>query len=95
MENKIIKKLYDEKINLIKKYNKNYFGKNRSIVSDQEYDEIKKEILSLESKYNFLNSKNSPSRSVGFKPSKNFKKATHRAPMLSLSNAFNNLFFPS
>ena len=88
MENKIIKKLYDEKINLIKKYNKNYFGKNRSIVSDQEYDKIKKEILSLESKYNFLDSKNSPSRSVGFKPSKNFKKATHRAPMLSLSNAF-------
>ena len=88
MENKIIKKLYDEKINLIKKYNKNYFGKNRSIVSDQEYDEIKKEILSLESKYNFLDSKNSPSRSVGFKPSKNFKKATHRVPMLSLSNAF-------
>ncbi len=88
MQNKIIKKLYNEKINLIKKYNKSYFSKNRSVVSDQEYDEIKKEILALESKYDFLESKNSPSKSIGFKPSKNFKKATHRVPMLSLSNAF-------
>ncbi len=88
MQNKLIKKLYNEKINLIKKYNKSYFSKNRPIVSDQEYDEIKKEILALESKYDFLESKNSPSKSIGFKPSKNFKKATHRVPMLSLSNAF-------
>ena len=88
MQNKLIKKLYNEKINLIKKYNKSYFSKNRPIVSDKEYDEIKKEILALESKYDFLESKNSPSKSIGFKPSKNFKKSTHRVPMLSLSNAF-------
>ena len=34
------------------------------------YDSIKKEILSLEKKYLFLNSKDSPSTNVGFKPSK-------------------------
>ena len=88
MQNKTIKKLYNSKIELIKKYNKSYYSKNKSVVSDQEYDEIKKEILALENKYDFLISKYSPSKSVGFKPSKSFKKANHRVPMLSLSNAF-------
>ena len=57
-------------------------------VSDKEYDELKKEILSLEDKYKFLKSKESPSKIVGHKPSKNFQKALHRVPMLSLANAF-------
>ena len=48
----------------------------------------KKEILDLEKQYEFLESDNSPSKIVGFKPSKNFKKVKHRIPMLSLSNAF-------
>ena len=48
----------------------------------------KKEIILLETKYNFLRSKDSPQEIVGFKPSKNFKKVLHRAPMLSLANAF-------
>ena len=49
---------------------------------------LKKEIINLEKKYKFLNHKNSPSKVVGFKPSKNFKKIQHKVPMLSLSNAF-------
>ena len=69
-----IKNIYNSKIKLFKKYNRNYFDNNNSLVSDQEYDELKKEILNLESKYNFLKSTNSPSTNVGFKPSKNFKK---------------------
>ena len=73
---------------LLKKYNESYFDKNKSIVSDKEYDEIKKEVLDLEKNYNFLFSEYSPSQSVGFKPSKNFKKSLHRIPMLSLGNAF-------
>ena len=88
MEKKEIKKLYNSKIKLIKKYNRYYFNENEPLVSDHEYDKLKKEILKLESENNFLNSKNSPSKSVGFKPSKNFKKFQHRVPMLSLSNAF-------
>jgi len=84
-----IKKDYYQKINLIKKYNENYFDKNNSLINDNEYDFLKKEIINLEQRYKFLKSKNSPSGIVGFKPSKNFKKALHRAPMLSLANAFN------
>ena len=88
MSSSDIKKKYYFKINEIKKHNKFYFEKNTPKISDREYDNLKKEIIELEKKYNFLNSQDSPSKSVGFKPSKNFLKSKHRIPMLSLSNAF-------
>ena len=88
MDKKKIKKLYKSKVNLLKKYNENYFDKNKSLISDKEYDEIKKEVFDLENKFNYLKSEYSPSQSVGFKPSKNFKKSFHKIPMLSLGNAF-------
>jgi len=83
-----IKDKYLKKIKLLNKYNKYYYDKSNPIVLDRNYDELKKDILILESKYSYLNSKNSPSKTVGFKPSKNFQKKPHRAPMLSLANAF-------
>ena len=89
--NKWIQKIentYLKKIKLLTRFNKNYFDKAKPIVSDFEYDQLKKEILLLEKKYKFLKNRNSPSQSVGFKPSKNFKKVMHRVPMLSLANAF-------
>ena len=88
MEKKKIIKIYKSKVKLLKKYNKSYFDKNKSSVSDQEFDNLKYELLNLEDKYDFLESEDSPSKNVGFKPSKNFKKIQHRVSMLSLSNAF-------
>ena len=88
MKKKEIESKYNKLIILLKKYNKYYYEKSNPLVTDKEYDELKKNILSLEKKNIFLNSKDSPSKVVGFKPSRNFKKALHRAPMLSLSNAF-------
>ncbi len=88
MKKEEIHKLYKKKIKLIDKFNKFYFDKSAPIVSDKQYDDIKKEIIELENKYSFLKSINSPSKILGHKPSKNFKKATHKVPMLSLSNAF-------
>jgi len=88
MEKKKIQTKYKNYLKLFQKYNKYYFEKNEPLVLDKDFDNLKKDIISLEKKYNFLNSKNSPSKSVGFKPSKNFKKALHRVPMLSLANAF-------
>jgi DNA ligase (NAD+) len=83
-----VKKDYQKKISLIKKYNQFYYDKNKPLILDHEYDLIKKEIIQLEKKYIFLKSKESPSKIVGFKPSKNFKKIKHKIPMLSLGNAF-------
>ena len=87
-ENKFIKKDYKKKINLLDKYNKSYYEKSSPIVNDQDYDNLKNAILELEKKYKFLKNKKSPSLTVGFKPSKNFRKVKHKVPMLSLSNAF-------
>ena len=88
MQKKEIQKLYKKKIKLLTSYNKNYYDDNKPLVTDKEYDDLKKNIFILESKYSFLNSINSPSKVVGFKPSKNFQKIAHRVPMLSLANAF-------
>ena len=88
MNKKNIQTEYKKKIKLITRLNENYYNKNQSTVSDQEYDQLKKEILSLEKRHPFLKSEKSPSKVIGYKPSKNFKKFQHRVSMLSLSNAF-------
>ena len=88
MNKEIIRNKYKEKIKLIKNYNQKYYNDNFSAIPDSDYDNLKKEILLLEKKYSFLKDKNSPSIVVGHKPLKHFKKVVHRAPMLSLSNAF-------
>ena len=83
-----INQKYLKKIKLLQKYNKQYYNLNKSLIDDFKFDKLKSEIIDLEKKYNFLKHKDSPSNSVGFKPSKIFKKVTHKTPMLSLSNAF-------
>ena len=87
IKKEIIEK-YKKKIELLESYNELYYDKNNPSVSDAEYDQLKNEILILETKYKNLNSKYSPSKKIGFKPSKNFEKISHKVPMLSLGNAF-------
>ena len=89
MKNSKIEKDYLKKIKLFQEYNKYYYDKSDPKVSDNKFDSLKKEIIYLENKYKFLNSEYSPSKTVGFTPSKNFKKIKHKTQMLSLSNAFN------
>ena len=88
MKKEEIKKKYNSKIEEVIKHNKLYYDKSSPVISDTQYDKLKKEILDLEIKYNFLKSKKSPSKTIGFKPSKSFQKYKHKVPMLSLSNAF-------
>ena len=45
-----IKKRYNKKIDEILKHNKNYYDKNNPLISDKDYDDLKKEILDLEKK---------------------------------------------
>ena len=82
------KKEYQEKIKQYKKFSKKYFEDSAPIVSDYDFDLLKKEILDLEKKFDFKD-KESPSNTLGFTPSKNFQKFPHRVKMLSLANAFN------
>ncbi len=84
----LIEKEYLLKIKQLKKYNKLYYTESNPAIPDSEYDELKKNIIKLENNFKFLKSDDSPSISIGSKPSKNFLKFKHRVKMLSLSNAF-------
>ena len=88
MTDEKINQKYLEKIRLLQKYNKHYYNLNKPLVEDSIFDKLKSEVIDLEKKHKFLNHKDSPSNSVGFKPSKIFKKIKHRTAMLSLGNAF-------
>ena len=88
MKKNLIKENYQKKIDLYNYYNKKYYDENISEITDADFDELKKDIVYLEKQHKFLKSKKSPLISVGYKPSKNFKKIKHKVPMLSLANAF-------
>ncbi len=81
-------KEYKEKITLIQKLNKAYYYNDKPLVSDAEYDKIKKDILDFEKKNPNIVDIDSPSKKVGFAPSEKFSKVKHLVPMLSLDNAF-------
>ena len=72
--NKVWELQMDKQIKEYEKYNKAYYDKNNPLVSDSKFDELKENIIKLEKKYDFLENQNSPSKVVGFKPSKNFEK---------------------
>ena len=65
-----------------------YYQDDAPVLSDGEYDALRRELNELESQFPHLIAPDSPSRSVGAKPSGKFGKITHKVPMLSLDNAF-------
>ena len=80
------KKDYYEKINLLNELNKSYYDLDSPILSDFEYDKIKKQLIDYENKHLDLNI---VKNKIGFEPSKKFSKVKHTEKMLSLENAFN------
>ena len=89
MKKNEIQKKYNKKINEINKHNKLYYDLSKPIITDSQFDNLKREILNFEKKYEKLIDKKLSLNSVGYTPSKSFEKYKHRVPMLSLSNAFN------
>ena len=86
-KDEILKK-YNQKLSNLKKHNKFYFTDDSPKISDAEYDKLKKEIIDLEKKYDFLKKFKARDHIVGAPASNKFKKIRHLKPMLSLSNAF-------
>ena len=78
-----IKKLKKE----IERHNFLYHAENNPEISDAEYDALYQRLKALEAEEGASN--DSPSKTVGSKPSKGFDKHTHLKPMLSLANVFN------
>jgi DNA ligase (NAD+) len=59
-------------------------------VSDAEYDELTRELASLEERFPELVTPDSPTQRVGISPADLFAPVDHRARMLSLDNAFSH-----
>ncbi|MBR6027101.1 MAG: NAD-dependent DNA ligase LigA [Neisseriaceae bacterium] len=76
---------------LLNKYSEEYHGKDSPSVPDAEYDRLFQELITLEIQYPDLQQSNSPTTSVGTKPSAQFTTVKHEVPMLSLNNAFSSM----
>jgi DNA ligase (NAD+) len=74
---------------LIEQYNYEYHTLDKPSVSDAEYDRLMNELISLELANPQIDSSTSPTQRVGGKVLDEFVKITHKRPMLSLANAFN------
>ena len=57
MQKEKIKLIYFDKISQLNKYNKAYYDEDSPVVTDQEYDKAKTEILNLEKINDFLKEK--------------------------------------
>ncbi|MBQ1812775.1 MAG: NAD-dependent DNA ligase LigA [Bacilli bacterium] len=84
-----IKKRIDELVDIITEADYNYHTLDNPTISDQEYDKYLRELFDLEEQYPEYIREDSPTRRVGGKVLDEFKKITHKIPMMSLSNVFN------
>jgi DNA ligase (NAD+) len=72
----------------IERHNRLYYLEDRPEITDSEYDRLFRELLDLEAKFSDLAIPDSPTQRVGGAPLDKFVQVTHRIPMLSLENAF-------
>lgn len=84
-----IRKRIEDLIGLIDKYNKAYYQNNESLISDESFDQLMYELQKLEQENPLLAFPNSPTQKVGGTITKQFKSVSHRFPMLSLGNTYN------
>ena len=80
---------YNELIDLINKASYEYYVLDMPTITDQEYDDYYNELLSIETKYPELKREDSPTNRVGGKVLDKFEKVTHKTPMLSFDDIFN------
>lgn len=83
--NKRIEKLRTK----IDHHNYLYYVLDAPEITDAEYDQLMSELIALEEENPGLITLDSPTQRVGGAPSEAFKTVEHRAPLLSLSNSFN------
>ena len=72
----------------LERYDQAYHQQDAPLVSDAEYDALRRRAEQLEAEYPDLIPENSLSRRVGFQPASGFKKLEHAVPMLSLQDIF-------
>lgn len=79
----------NELIEIINKASYEYYVNDNPSITDQEYDDYYNELIKLESKYPELKREDSPTLRVGGDVVEKFSKVTHKSPMLSFDDIFN------
>ena len=72
----------------IRRHDHLYYVQGAAEVPDQEYDQLYRELVDLESKFPDLVTPDSPTQRVGGEPTAEFPTFVHRVPMLSLDNTY-------
>jgi DNA ligase (NAD+) len=72
----------------LESHDQSYYHDDAPIVSDAEYDALRRRFNAIEARFPEFVTIASPSQKVGVKPSGRFTKVRHAVPMLSLDNAF-------
>jgi DNA ligase (NAD+) len=65
-----------------------YYALDAPTLEDTVYDQLYRELLSLEQAYPHLITPDSPTQRIGEKPVEGFNSLAHRIPLYSLDNAF-------
>jgi DNA ligase (NAD+) len=73
----------------LNEHNHRYYVLNTPTISDYEFDQLLKELETLEKAHPEFASTNSPTKRVGGDITEKFEKVKHKYPMLSLSNTYN------
>lgn len=73
---------------LLAKANRGYHADDAPLITDADYDHLKRRNAEIEARFPHLKRDDSPSDQVGAAPSEGFGKITHAVRMMSLSNAF-------
>jgi DNA ligase (NAD+) len=72
----------------IAEHDRRYHGEDAPIISDADYDKLRRRYEALEAAFPALAGADSESRKVGAPPAEKFAKVRHAVPMLSLGNIF-------
>ncbi len=78
-----------ELVKILNEANYNYYVLDNPTITDQEYDKYLRELTDLERKYPEYTLIDSPTKRVGGEVLDKFSKVSHKIPMLSLGNVFN------
>lgn len=70
-------------------HNYRYYVKNKPSISDYDFDQLMHELQKLEIRHPEMADPNSPTQRVGSDLGGEFKQVSHRYPMLSLANTYN------
>ncbi|MEO0310741.1 MAG: hypothetical protein RIQ89_398, partial [Bacteroidota bacterium] len=88
MDSQIAKEEIIRLSELIAHYNHQYYIEDKSLISDQEFDELLAALIKLETEFPEYRFPYSPSQKVGGGITKKFSTVKHKYPMLSLGNTY-------